>query len=165
MKDGNFTKTDRHGYARAPKILNTKCTHDFQWSIRLCDSHWFHVGVATRLPKKHIHIGRYDKNSILLNTRDGVIFIGENATENILPRANVGDAIHCRFRPKLKKFCISLVRLNSFEVSSNKLCSITLNPEFRIIKKLLSISKIKLIIFRLSKARDLRLFLPMLICS
>ena len=125
MKDGNFTKTDRHGYARAPKILNTKCTHDFQWSIRLCDSHWFHVGVATRLPKKHIHIGRYDKNSILLNTRDGVIFIGENATENILPRANVGDAIHCRFRPKLKKFCISLVDgLNSFEVSSNKIRSV-----------------------------------------
>ena len=152
------------------KDTHERFSHDFHWSIRLGNSNWFYVGVAARGPargpvrgpQKPVHIGNYDKNSILFHTRDGVVFVGEDQIVCDFPRANIGDVIHFRFQPKLKKFCISLVRLQIHTNTSVSETAQIQNPEFRKVKKLLSISRI-LVIIRSYKAH-LSLLQLMLIC-
>ena len=149
-------KTSRYGFARATEIMNTKSMHDYQWSIKLGNSHWFYIGVASRLQKAMVCIEDYDKNAILFNTTDGIIYLGKNEIQKDVIKPQDGDLINCRFQPKLKKFCVSLVRFHLVKITasprfetiilyvlSQSFCARIRNLNLRKIKNMLSISRMK----------------------
>ena len=106
-----FTKLRELGTVRATEIMNDKSPSGFQWSIKLGNSDMFYIGVASKLENRVEHIGRYDKSAILLNTRHGFIWRGNQKLKTDFKPRKIGNIVNFRFRPKLKTFIISSVRL------------------------------------------------------
>ena len=105
----SFKKTGDYGFARATETMNSKCSNDFRWSVRITASAWMVIGIASKLQQTDDLIFNYDENSILYSPYYENIYKGKNIVRNNIIKAKTGDELHFRFQPKLKKFRISIV--------------------------------------------------------
>ena len=115
MEGGSFSPAQAGGYVRATEIMNSKSSNDFRWSVRLTDSGWIGLGIASNvLVQNELSetFNYYDENAIVYFPFAGSIWKGKASIKRKGLARNVtsGDEIHFRFQPKMKKFFISLVR-------------------------------------------------------
>ena len=111
---GSFKSTDDFGFARAPEIMNSKDSKDFRWSIWLTGGVSTYIGIATKLNPTHEFIGDNDDDAIFVNPHYGNMWKGRTMIQGLsnqrsFIKAKIGDEIHFKFQPKLKKFTISIV--------------------------------------------------------
>jgi hypothetical protein len=106
VEGGSFRKTDYYGFARATETMNSKCSNNFRWSIRLADGIGIYIGIASKL-RINSSISDFDENSIFYAPHVGKIRKGNTVIRRNIIKAKKGDEIHFRFQPKLKKFTIS----------------------------------------------------------
>ena len=111
MEGGNFKATEDFAFSRSSK-MSSKSSKNIRWSVRVNNSYYIWVGIASKLKLKDDWIESYDENSILFAPFNSKIYKGLSQTlPSNITNAKSGDEIHFRFQPKLKKFSISLVRL------------------------------------------------------
>ena len=122
--DFRFSMVGGGAYARATNVMSTQSETDFEWSVKLIGTGYFHVGIASQLRRaakysRSIHrrevfdISLYDRNAIIYysNINSPIIRIGLNTIHSDLTPQNFGDIIRFRFQPKAKKLVIDLVRI------------------------------------------------------
>ena len=110
MEGGHFTTTGDNGFARATKIMNSKCPNNFRWSVVLrTDKIPIWIGIASKLQRTDDNINSYDEHAILCFPTGGSFFHGEvsEGAKNLV--VGSGNEIHFIFQSKLKKFSIILV--------------------------------------------------------
>ena len=113
MDGASFVTDDDYGCARATEIMNSKSTNDFCWSARLNfgENTSIYIGIASKFqPSYYYNMNHFnDETSIIYEPKYGYIHKGSTVIQEDIIGAKIGDEVHFRFRPKLKKFSISFV--------------------------------------------------------
>ena len=111
MTNSIFKKNGFTGYARATNVMCTQSETDFEWSVQLVHlGGYLLVGIASELKPEKSYIWRYDPNSILIYSENGVsvIKIGSETVHSNLTAHRFGDIIRFYFQPQTKKLVIHL---------------------------------------------------------
>ena len=96
------------GSVRAPEIMNTQSTTEFQWSVKLIGTRLFNVGIATTLKRSKQHICTYDLEAIYYSSAGYLWNVQKQKPIGDFDTQKSGDIISFKFQPQSKKLHVKL---------------------------------------------------------